>query len=254
VANYRDETVTRISRSTGSSVTIAVQGHPTGITALRDRVWVWTLERALVAIDPRFDSAGHPISLTAEIAGALNPGGEITAGQGYLWVAAPLTTVIRVGAMDGRNPHAIIPDGGVEGAIAYRSGELWVAGVAGVFPISAKTGTSGLGSNVGMVQDLAFSNRGLWVVSGAPGHLHDIAQALRRIDPETGIPIATIAVGNDPVAVAAAGGSIWVASRSDGMIERVDPTKDRVVARITVGSKPIAIAPDGDGVWVATGG
>jgi hypothetical protein len=156
--------------------------------------------------------------------------------------------------MDGRNPHAIIPDGGVEGAIAYRSGELWVAGVSGVFPISAKTGTAGLGSNVGMVQDLAFSNRGLWVVSGAPGHLHDIAQALRRIDPETGIPIATIAVGNDPVAVAAAGGSIWVASRSDGMIERVDPTRDRVVARITVGSKPIAIAPDGDGVWVATGG
>jgi hypothetical protein len=170
-----------------------------------------------------------------------------------LWVTAPLATLIRVDAADGRNPHPVIPDGGVEGAIALRDGQLWVAGEAGVFPISTANESAGPVIELGVVHGLASAAGSLWVLSGGLAQRSGIAPALRRIDPETGIPVATILVGNDPVAVAAAGGSIWVASRSDRMIERVDPASDRVVARIAVAAEPIALVPDTGGVWVATG-
>jgi hypothetical protein len=216
-------------------------------------VWVWTLEGSLVAIDPRYNSAGGPISLASEIVGARAPGGQISVSDGHLWVAAPLATLIRVDAADGRNPHPILPDGGVQGAIASGEGELWVAGEAGVYPISPQTGASGPVVELGVVRGLAFGAGSLWVISGGLAQRGGIAPALRRVDPDTGIPMATTSVGNDPVAVAAAGGSIWVAARSDHMIERVDPTSDRVVAHIAVAGEPIALAPDTGRVWVATG-
>jgi DNA-binding beta-propeller fold protein YncE len=252
VANYQDQTVTRIDRATGHSVTIAVGGHPTGITSYRDTIWVWTLERLLVPIDPRYDSAGKPISFTHEIIGQRSASGKITAGGGYLWIAAPLTTVIRVDAANPLRRKLIIPDDGVQGAIVYQDGKAWVAGSDQVFPIAAKTGLWGSGAMVGQVRDLAFAADSLWVVSGSPQQVGGIVQALRPVDPHTLLTQAQITVGADPVAVAAAGGSIWVAARSDGVIERVDPAQKRVVGTIAVGGKPTAFAADGDSIWVAS--
>jgi DNA-binding beta-propeller fold protein YncE len=152
---------------------------------------------------------------------------------------------------DPRRRRTIVPDDGVQGAIAYQGRELWVAGADQVFPIAAATGMPGMGTRVGVVQALAFGAGGLWVVSGGPAHVGGITQALRRVDPHTRLVVATIAVGSDPVSVVAAGGSVWVASRTDGVIERVDPVRDRVVERIAVGAKPIALAASRNGVWVA---
>jgi DNA-binding SARP family transcriptional activator/streptogramin lyase len=252
VANYEDGTVTRINRTTGKSVTIPVRGHPTGVAAFRSAIWVWTLEDVLVPIDPRYDSAGNPVSLANEVVGARSAGGRITVGGGFVWIAAPPTTVIRVDAATApyrRLP--IVPDEGVQGAISYLDGQVWVAGAYEVFPIVAKSGIAGTGANVGVVHDLAFGADSLWVASGGPGHVGGVVQALRRVDAHTRLVQATIAVGSNPVAVASAGGSIWVASQSDGAIERVDPEQNRVVERIPIGSKPTALIADGDGVWVA---
>jgi DNA-binding SARP family transcriptional activator/DNA-binding beta-propeller fold protein YncE len=251
VANYQDSTVTRIDRATGHSVTVAVGGHPTGITSYRGTIWVWTLERLLVPIDPRYDSAGKPISFTHEFIGQRSASGEITAGGGYLWIAAPLTTVIRVDAANTLNRKLIHPDDGVQGAIVYQDGRAWVAGSDQVFPIAAETGLPGSGAMVGQVRDIAFAAGSLWVVSGSPEQVGGIVQALRRVDPHTLLTQAQIGVGADPVAVAAAGGSIWVAARSDGVIEQVAPAQNRVVKTIAVGGKPTAFTTDGEGIWVA---
>jgi DNA-binding SARP family transcriptional activator/streptogramin lyase len=251
VADYRDQTVTRIDRATGRSVAVAVGGHPTGITSYRGTVWVWTLEGLLVPVDPRYDSAGKPISLAREIIGRRSASGRITAGGGYLWIAASPTTVIRVDAANTRNRRPIIPDDGVQGAIVYRDGNAWVAGSDQVFPIAAETGLPGSGVRVGVVRDLAFAAGSLWVVSGAPGHLGGIVQALRRVDPRSGLLQATVTVGADPVAVAVAGDSVWVADRSDRSIERVDLAQRRVVDTIAVGAKPTALVSEHDGIWVA---
>src|SRR5262249_15231947 len=108
----------------------------------------------------------------------------------------------------------------------------------------------GTGAKVGLVRDLTFSVGSLWVVSGDPAHAGGFRQALRRVDPITWQQVL-IPVGSDPVAVAAGGGSIWVANTSDGTIERVDPAHNQVIKRISVGARPTALAFDPEGVWVA---
>jgi DNA-binding SARP family transcriptional activator len=259
VANYRDATVTRIDRATGHGVTIPVGGHPTGITAFRNAVWVWTLEGLLVPIDPRYDSAGKPLSFASEIVGArgseVGPqslGGRITSGGGFMWIAAPMTTVLRVGAANAQKRRPpIVPDAGVQGTILYHAGQVWVAGADSVFPIAPETGIPDPGTTLGVVRDLAFGAGSLWVVSGLPTQVGGVSQALRRLDPHTGLVQTTIPVGSDPVAVAIAGDSIWVAARTDGLIERVDPRQNRVVEKIPLGAKPIALTAGEDGVWVA---
>jgi streptogramin lyase len=259
VANYADGTLTRINRATGRTVTIGVQGHPTGLTYYRGTLWVWTLERQLVPVDPRFDSAGNPIQVALPPgAGEVRPSraigpdpGQIVAGGGFLWVAAPLTTVMRVDPANPAKRVPIVPEDGVVGAVAYDDGQVWVAGTYEVFPITANTGIPGAGAAVGIVHGITFGAGSVWVVSGGPAHRGGVVQALRRVDPHTRLVQATVTVGSLPLSVASAAGSIWVASRSDGAIERIDPQQNRVVQTIRVGTSPIAVTADDHGVWVS---
>jgi DNA-binding SARP family transcriptional activator/streptogramin lyase len=253
VANYRDQTVTQVDPVNGHRAVIPVGGHPTGMVAYRGTVWVWTLEGLLVPIDPRYGSAGKPVSLVHGIIGARSRGGRITTGGGFLWIAARPTTVIRVDAVNPRDRRRFLaPDEGVQGAIAYHGGKVWVGGAYRVFAIAPDMETiASSGANVGVVRDLAFGAGSLWVVSGASGGFGGVVPALRPIDPHTGVVQATITVGVDPVAVAVAADSVWVASRSDGILERVDPAQDRVVDTTRVGASPVALAADKDGLWVA---
>src|SRR5262249_61107180 len=107
--------------------------------------------------------------------------------------------------------------------------------------------------SVGGVGGLGFGAGSLWVVSGGPGHIGGVRQALRRVDTESRLVETTVPVGSDPVGVAFGAGSIWVASRSDRQIKRVDAEQNRVVDSLRIGSAPIALAADQNGVWVATG-
>jgi DNA-binding SARP family transcriptional activator len=262
VANYRDETVTRIDRSTGESHDIAVGGHPTGLAEDQGTIWVWTLERQLVPI--RFERAGNSGSLGRKIAHLaaqtrgitpdaprrLESGGKLISGGGFLWVTVPPTTVIRVSLTGPARAKAILPDDGVRAAVAYRNGDAWVVGFTEVFPIEASTGFPGVGTDVGHGRDLAFGAGSLWVVSGSDVNQR-VGAGLRRVDLHGRVVDAKIDVGSDPVAVASEGGSIWVASRSDRSIRRVDPAKNRVVKIIALGAPPAALAADRDGVWVA---
>jgi DNA-binding beta-propeller fold protein YncE len=263
VANYRDQIVTRIDRATAQRIMIPVGGHPMGLAAHHGTVWVLTLERLLVPI--RFDRAGNSGSLGRQLARLTAPargvvpdegGGSIISGGGFLWITVPLTTVIRVRPDEPERAEAILPDDGARAAIAYRTGEAWVAGYDNVFPIEAGTGTPGAGVRVGPVRSLAFGAGSLWVVGG--GGLGDlgarrIGRALRRVDLHGRVVEATIKVGSHPIAVVSTGRSIWVASRSDRAIRRVDPAKNTVVETIPLGASPTALAADADGVWVAVG-
>ncbi len=253
VANFRDRTVTRFRRVTGKSVTIPVGGHPTALVAYERTVWVLTLEGTLVPVDPRYDTSGRPVALGIRVFVGHSPAdGRIAAGGGFLWVTAPETTVIRIDPADPRHLLRIVPDSGARGPIAFHDGEAWVAGSGDVFPIEARSGVPGDPIRVGGVRGLAFGAGSLWVVSGGPGHIGGVRQALRRVDTESRLVQTTIPVGSDPVAVAVTAGSVWVASRSDRAIKRVDAEQNRVDT-LGLGSAPIALAADQNGVWVATG-
>jgi DNA-binding SARP family transcriptional activator/DNA-binding beta-propeller fold protein YncE len=263
VANYREQTVTRLDRAGGQNV-IAVQGHPVGLTAHEEKVWVWTIEGRLLPIDPRFNSAGNPLPLGRQIAGFTHPtggimadgprraegGGRIASGGGFLWITVPMQTVIRVSPVTPERAAVISPDDGARAPIVYHAGEVWVAGYDEVFPIEARTGDPGSGIRVGHARALTFGAGSLWAVSARDVNQR-IDPALRRVDLNGRVVEAKVDVGKDPVAVAWAGGSIWVASRSDQTIKRVDPAKNAVVKTIPLGAPPRALVVDGDGVWVA---
>jgi DNA-binding SARP family transcriptional activator/streptogramin lyase len=244
-ANFRDRTVTRIPRGGGSSVTIPVLGHPTGVVRGDRTIWVATREGSLVPIDPRYDTVGEPIQLGVPLTG-------LTAGGGFLWATSPPTTVVRVDPANPESQRTIVPDQGARGPIVYEGTAAWLAGSLDVLSIPAATGTPGIAIAVGAARDLAFGAGSLWVVSGGPGHIGGVKQRLRRVDVESRLVQTTIEVGSDPVAVAVAAGSVWIASRSDRALVRVDPREDRAVQTLRLGSAPVALARDEDGVWVAT--
>jgi YVTN family beta-propeller protein len=73
-----------------------------------------------------------------------------------------------------------------------------------------------------------------------------------RIDPTTYQPVAAVAVGSLPAAVAAGGGLIWVANRRDGTVTEVDPATNRVQVTIPAsGSWPAG--QGGPGIAFASG-
>jgi DNA-binding SARP family transcriptional activator len=255
VANSRDRTVTRIRRTTGESVTIPVGGHPIDLVSDRDTVWVLTLENTVVPIDPRYDEprTASVIPVGQRTQPGYRGAGRIAAGGGYLWITVPGSTVIRIDPANQRRRLPIVPDSGARGPIVFRDTAAWVAGSGDVVPIEAVSGIPGAPISVGSARGLTFSDGSLWVVSGGPGHIGDVKQALRQVNPQSHLVEATIPAGGNPVAVTVAAGSIWVAGGTDKAVFRVDPAQNRVVDTLRLRSSPTDLAPDERGIWVLAG-
>jgi DNA-binding SARP family transcriptional activator len=255
VANGRDRTVTRIRRTTGDSVTIPVGAHPIDLVSYRDAIWVLTLENTIVPVDPRYDEprTSSVIPVGQRTQAGHRGTGRIASGGGYLWITVPGSTVVRV---DPANPSArlpIVPDSGARGPITFHGTDAWVAGNGEVVPIAAASGTPGTPIRVGSARGLDFADGSLWVVSGGPGHIGDVKQGLRRVNPESRLVETTISVGGDPVAVTVGAGSVWVAGRSDTAVFRVDPAENRLVDTLRLSSTPTDLAPAERGIWVLAG-
>jgi YVTN family beta-propeller protein len=73
-----------------------------------------------------------------------------------------------------------------------------------------------------------------------------------RIDPGADRVAKTIAVGNDPSAIAAGSGSLWISNFDDGSVSKVDPATNRVQT-LTVNGTPISIAVSEGVVFVVNG-
>jgi DNA-binding beta-propeller fold protein YncE len=56
-------------------------------------------------------------------------------------------------------------------------------------------------------------------------------------------------LGNFPSDIASAGGYLWVAMGGDNDVVQFDPQRRVAVARIAVGKDPIMIAAEGSHVW-----
>jgi YVTN family beta-propeller protein len=70
-----------------------------------------------------------------------------------------------------------------------------------------------------------------------------------------GRPPATVAVGQNPIALAAdPSGRVWVADSGSGDVRVIDPGTRRTVAHVVVGTTPSAIAIGGGYAWVADQG
>jgi YVTN family beta-propeller protein len=78
-----------------------------------------------------------------------------------------------------------------------------------------------------------------------------LADYVARVDPASGAVGRRVAVGKDPVGVAIAEGSAWVANGGDDTLSRIDPVAGRVTATIDVEKGPFAVVAGEGAVWVA---
>jgi YVTN family beta-propeller protein len=88
-----------------------------------------------------------------------------------------------------------------------------------------------------------FLSRG----GGAPATTGEVV----RIDAATGKVTGSIAVGNDPEAIAAGPDGVWVANFADGTVSKIDPHGSQVTT-IRVNGLPVSLAVGGDVVLVTT--
>src|SRR5215212_3044569 len=85
------------------------------------------------------------------------------------------------------------------------------------------------------------------------GGLDEVSEgATGVIDPGDGHIVAQYMVGHAPRALAAGGGSVWIANGRDGTVSRVERRHGQVTT-IDVGGEPTAVAFGGGSLWVADG-
>ncbi len=77
---------------------------------------------------------------------------------------------------------------------------------------------------------------------------------LARIDPQTNLVVATIAIPSGSYAPAFADGAVWITSTEHNLLTRVDPQMNRAVAEIPVGPKPRFLTVGAGSVWTLNQG
>jgi YVTN family beta-propeller protein len=234
--------------------TLRVDGEPNGIAAGEDALWI-----ALNTGPPRLEGKLQRVNL---VSGAVEKSvpleGVLTLTRrnaGSVWVEVGsdwrdlkpgrLTEIEwRTGKVLRTIPFDKPPFGFV-----FQGDSLWV--VVGRDPAALVRIDTSTGARVGdpitistrRVIGFAFGEGALWAAAAEEGKLV-------RIDPETG-KLDKVDVGDFPVGLVAAGGSVWVANRDGGTVSRVDAATMEVVDTIDVGTYPTWIDAAGGSVWVS---
>jgi DNA-binding beta-propeller fold protein YncE len=202
----------------GSPVVASVRLDDTPRQVVLAADGLWTVgERALYRIDP----AGNRVVATIPVGTVVAAPAALALAGGVAWVpAGASSTLWRVDRATGR----------VDGRIGLDRRLLGPVGVA------AQDGT-------------------VWVSCCALQHGPGPAGVLLRVDPRRNRVVARIPIADGPLAVAAGGGAVWVATARGGVL-RVDPRSNRVVGRVPLaaGSRVEAIAATPQGIWAVDTG
>ena len=177
----------------------------------------------------------------------------ISSSGGSVWVAnLDDESVTRVD-VPSRQALPAIPIGDAPTALAATKDAVWVTGAkGGVSEIDprynhvAKTRPlAAPGFFTGSVRPTLSAFGSLWIV--------DPDGVVSRFEPASGRKLGSVGVGNDPSAIAAGAGSVWVTNSSDGTVTRVDPAS-LLPTTIPVGHGPAAVAVNPAGAWIANAG
>jgi len=89
------------------------------------------------------------------------------------------------------------------------------------------------------------ANMTVWVADYQAGRV-------ARVDAATGMVLADIQVGPQPMSIAVGENAVWVGNEGDGTVSRIDPATNQVVATIPIGKRGFLRLAAGEGrVWVA---
>jgi peptide/nickel transport system substrate-binding protein len=221
---------------------VGVGSAPNGVAAGDGAVWVANTDDNTVA---RVDNETRTLRQTIQVGGA--PAG-VAVSPRAVWVANAVDgTVSRIDPSSNTVVQNINVGNGPT-AVAYGAKKVWVAN-------SADGTVSQIDPIQGKVERTLPGAVGVTALTVAFGHVWGVAPTnggVIELDPSGNLH--NVAVGNDPHAITAAAGAIWVTNRQDGTVSKIDPRTDSITATVSVGHAPNAIAAGGSAVWVANGG
>jgi streptogramin lyase len=216
VANYSEQTISRIDARTGQPLaTIPVPTQPATQLAVGAGS-VWALAGYLpLRIDPATNKA-----VFVDADWELMNGGLTVAG-GRVWISGGAYTgiqpIVRVDPATNRKADTVPTK--ADGALAVGGGSVWHAGIATqtIYRLDPRSGRTLTEIPIGVVaKHLSAAEGSLWVGSDSG--------RVTRIDMATNKIIGTFQVGGRAPAVAAGHGSVWIVDTAHAALLRVQPT------------------------------
>lgn len=218
---------------------LELAGRPSAVSADGDQLLVVDDELGLVQT---VDAASRSLTSTTPLGGALvgvDLGPERASGG---WAVDARGTATRFGGGPAPQPVDV---GGTLSDVWVGEDVAYAADLESsqVVELVAGTGVSRRFDLPDGVVRLDGADGALWVTGRD--------RTVTRIDLATGAVGAPAEVGNGPIGVIVAAGTVWVANGDDGTVSRLDAaTGARRGPDVAVGGGPTAIAVHGDDVWV----
>jgi ABC-type transport system substrate-binding protein/DNA-binding SARP family transcriptional activator len=178
----------------------------------------------------------------------------VASAPGSLWVAnLDDRSVTRVNVASRRALRSI-PIAGAPTALAATSSAVWVIDSSGRLsrldqeydrPSVTRQLIAASSTGRGTVWPMLAAFGSIWIVS-PDGYVLRFDPGLRR-------KLGSVDVGNEPSAIAAGAGSLWVTNSADGTVTRIDPAT-LLASTVPTGHGPVAVAVSPAGVWIANAG
>jgi YVTN family beta-propeller protein len=239
VANYNDDTVSRIDQATHARVqTIPEVSTPSRIAVGAGAVWVANNFAGMVS---RINPSANVVVAAIQVGNG--PSG-VAVGDCSVWVTNTSDgTLSRIDPSTDTAKTIPLAGGATDVAFGYQA--VWVSDEAHgqVLRVDPQTGQIqpidvGTGPTA-----IAVGYHSVWVANSLDG-------TVSRINPLTNEVGAEIPVGRTPNAIAVGAGGVWVANEFGGTVLRIDPATNSIARTIAVGNSPRGLAFAGGLVWV----
>lgn len=170
--------------------------------------------------------------------------GDITFGEGALWVLGANNTVSRLD-LNTNQVVATMPVSEFPSALAIGYGAVWVSSsevtridpqsnqILTTIPFAPLTTLNGLAAGVGSV----------WVSNGEEGKVY-------RIDPNTNQVVAEIEVEQWASQIVTTQDAVWVTNPITPVLTRIDPATNEISAEIDLDCATRRLAVDATDIWV----
>ncbi|HTN22964.1 MAG TPA: BTAD domain-containing putative transcriptional regulator [Solirubrobacteraceae bacterium] len=235
--------------------TIPLGATPTSVSADADAVWALSADDQTIArVDARTKSV-HVFGV-----GAVPT--DLATGAGALWVGSGTTGPQEVGVSNSRllrvdpdtqtvraqidlpAPRSQGPDSG-PGQIVVHRGSVWTLNGGGQLSrVDARSGR--VTATVKGLRARAIASDGpfIWAIATEGATVVQVNARTATVRRRVALQASRLD------AIAAAGGTAWVADASDGTLWRVDAGPTVISRTVDVGSGVDAVAVDGNAVWV----
>ena len=245
VANWNDDTVTKLLASSGAVVgTYPVGNSPDGVAFDGTNIWV---------ANSNYNNVTKLLASSGAVVGTYLVGNDpwwLAFDGTNIWVANNEdNTVSKLlassGAVVGTYPVGNGPTG-----VAFDGTDIWVTNggdntVSKLLASSgALVGTYAVG---GYPYAVAFDGTNIWVANIG-------SNTVTKLLASSGAVVGTYPVGNSPISVAFDGANIWVTNYASNTVTKLLASSGAAVGTYSVGSNPYGVAFDGTNIWVANYG